>query len=413
MRVMPLMIRTTPQSQAAKKTAGIFFCSFLFACFLFWWIPSVLFRLQKADDPITAWTLCISALGIGAFAVGFFPLPVRFRRELSDAVMDNCEKLAWLATTWMSFPAIVVALRFFLYRAGVEYGQGEGLTLVDQAILYSQMFFGFMFLGTARGKNNGRRKVIVVSILVILPRLIISLHWGRFFLAQAIVPILFISLARGWIHLTAKRWIQTAALAIVILFVPALTRGDQFFAQDELIRFFAAGSSLRLFQDNEQLNLAGRCPPLLVSMTAKIFPYAAFGICTVDLWGRTGMPATLDRILAYNDPSTEGTLQGPGANYLLELYLSGGIPVVIAGSLAFGFTNRCFVDWISRRTVFSGIWAECLSRSLFAPRNTLGYVYERIPSLILVTLLVVVVTVAARSRPGLPVTSRGSCLERS
>jgi hypothetical protein len=81
-------------------------------------------------------------------------------------------------------------------------------------------------------------------------------------------------------------------------------------------------------------------------------------------------------------------LTGKGSNYLLELYLTGGIGAIILGSVIFGFTNRCFVQWISQRSLFAGIWAECLSRALFAPRSTLGYVYERIPSLLLATMIV-------------------------
>jgi len=49
------------------------------------------------------------------------------------------------------------------------------------------------------------------------------------------------------------------------------------------------------------------------------------------------------------------------------------------------------MGWIGKRSLFSGIWAECLTRALMAPRGSLGYVYERIPSLVLSTLLVIVV----------------------
>ncbi len=74
---------------------------------------------------------------------------------------------------------------------------------------------------------------------------------------------------------------------------------------------------------------------------------------------------------------------------MLELYLTGGIGAIILGSVFFGFSSRCFIQWISQRSLFAGIWAECLSRVLFAPRGTLGYVYERIPSLVIATLIIV------------------------
>src|SRR6266478_2638284 len=199
----------------------------------------------------------------------------------------------------------------------------------------------------------------------------------------------FLALARGWIHLSGKRVLQLGALAVLIVFVPALSRGDNFLGQDEIVTFFEGGSSLRLFQDNVDLNLTERCPPLLISMTAKLIPYGLLDVCAMDYKGSKGVPATLDRILTDNDPSTAGTLNGTGANYLLELYLTGGIGAIILGSVFLGFSSRCFVQWISQRSLFAGIWAECLSRVLFAPRGTLGYVYERIPSLLLATLIVI------------------------
>jgi hypothetical protein len=386
------MIRTS----TATSAKWIFLIAFLFACLLFWWLPSILFRIFGIEDPLNNWALWVSALGIGSFSVGYLLPPLRFRSEISPSITDACEGLAWKATVWLAVPALLVAARFFWYRAGVAYGQGEGLSFPDQAILYAHLFFAFLFLGAARSIPGNRRRIIVASIIVTLPRLIISLHWGRFFLGQAVVPILFIALARGWIRLTVMRWLQLAALVQIMVFVPALVRGEQFLQQGDLIKFFAAGSSLNLLQDNADMDLTNRCPPLPVSMTAKLIPYGLLGACTMDAGGRENMPASLDRILTYNDPTLDGTAEGTGGNYLLELYLSGGIFIVVIGSVLFGFSNRCFIDWIGRRSLFSGIWAECISRSLFAPRANLGYVYERIPSLVLVTIFLVVAAVAFR-----------------
>jgi hypothetical protein len=185
-------------------------------------------------------------------------------------------------------------------------------------------------------------------------------------------------------------------VAIVIIFVPALTRGDKVIGQDEMVQFLASGSSLQLLEGNLDMDLTGHCSPLMVSFTAKTIPYNMLNKCTIDVWGMKGLPGTLDRILAYNDPGVaeaaeEGKTVGPGSNYLLELYLFGGVGAIIVGSLLFGFTSRCFMQWIGQRSLFSGIWAECLSRALFAPRGNLGYVYERIPSLVLATEITVLV----------------------
>ena len=86
--------------------------------------------------------------------------------------------------------------------------------------------------------------------------------------------------------------------------------------------------------------------------------------------------------------SFQGTF-GPGSNYLLDLELFGGLCAVFAGTAFFGFSCRRFLTWIGRRSPYAGIWAECLTRALFAPRGNLGYVYERVPSLVLTTWLVI------------------------
>jgi hypothetical protein len=234
-------------------------------------------------------------------------------------------------------------------------------------------------------------------VLTCLPRLIVSLHGGRFFLVQAVVPIALIAVARSWVLLSLKRMFQFALLGLLIAFGPAFTRGDPMFGQQETVRFLAAGSSLKLFQDNTDLNLRGLCPPFLVSFTAKTIPYGFLGACVTDMAGLHNLPLTLDRILTLNDPgSFEGTASGTGSNFLLDLYLFAGPLGIVTGSVIFGFSCRQFMRWIGARSLFAGIWAECLSRALLAPRGSLGYVFERIPSLILITWLVMSVVWLAR-----------------
>jgi hypothetical protein len=319
------------------------------------------------------------------------------RIRFSETTLDACGELAFRASVLIFVPALIIAIVLFRSHTGITYGMGDPIPRPFQAVLYTHLFLGFMYLGAADPARQGWRRVLTVIILVTLPRLIESLHGGRFFLAQAVVPAILIATARGWIRFSLKRMLQFAALALVIVFVPPLTRGDAVIGQDESVQFFAAGSTLQLFQDNQTLNLSGRCPPLLVSLTAKTIPYGLLGMCVIDFGGLKNMPATLNRILTVNDPTTfDGTVAGTGSNYMLELDLFGGLSTVYAGSALFGFICRRFVGWIGMRSLFSGIWAECLTRALLAPRGDLGYVFERIPSLVLTTLLVVFVVWAWR-----------------
>jgi hypothetical protein len=369
-----------------------FLAAFLFACTLFWWLPSIIYRLMlNVDDPVSSGTILISVLALGCFSLGYL-LPRNNKRLsfLSDALTDRCVEAAWKLTVLLAIPALLMALQFSLYRATVQYGTGQTIPLLDQAILYTHLFFGFMFLGGARPERD-KRRIFISVILLVLPRLIVSLHWGRFFLGQGILPVIFIAIARGWVKLSGRRILQLAVLALVIIFVPSLTRGDNLAGSNEVVQFFATGSTLKLFQDNSDLDLSGRCPPLMVSMTAKIVPYHIMGVCVIDIWGMKDLAATLDRILTYNEPSGEDSLAGTGSNYLLELNLSGGFVSVLCGSAIFGLTCRKFLVWVGRRSLFAGIWAECLTRALFAPRSNLGYVYERIPTLVLATALFIIV----------------------
>jgi hypothetical protein len=392
------MTRPTPNAKAPARAKWFFLTAFLFSCMLFWWLPSLLFRLVvHMADPVEDATIATSVFALMLFVAAYLlPIPLRTSRLIPEALVDGCEEFAFRATLALTPLAVLLAAAFWHSRSGVDYGSGEGIPAIDQAVLYTHMFLGLLYLGAADPQRHSPRRLPVATALIILPRLIVSLHWGRFFVAQAVVPILLIAVARGWVRFSLKRLVQFALLAAALILVPALTRGDDLSGSSALVGFFAGGSTLRLYQDNVDLNLDGRCPPLLVSMTAKLVPYHALGACVIDLWGETDLPATLDRLLAYNEPASEVLLVGPGSNFLLELRLTGGLFALLAGSALFGLFCRRFIAGIASRSLFAGIWAECLTRALLAPRSNLGYVFERIPTLVLATLFVVLLVWAAR-----------------
>jgi len=381
-------------SMPPPRGKWFFLATFIFACFLFWWLPSILFRaVIHSADAVEDQTIVISVLALGLFTAGYLlPRRRQMRSQFSAPVLDGCADFAFKASALLFVPAFAIAINLFESNAGVTYGTGDQIPGLYQAVLYTHLFFGFMYLGAADPLRQGWRRTWMVVIFVTLPRLIESLHGGRFFLAQALVPAMLIAIGRGWIRFSRKRILQIAALAVLIFYVPPLTRGDAIIGQQETIDFISGGSTLLLFQNNQDLNLSGQCPPLLVSLTAKTIPYGLLNLCTVEFAGLKGMPATLNRILTINEPTTfGGTVSGTGSNYMLELYLSGGLLAVFAGSAFFGLSCRLMVGWVGKRSLFSGIWAECLTRALLAPRGDLGYVFERIPSLVCATLLVVLV----------------------
>ena len=376
-----------------------FLLVFIFSCLIFWWLRSLLVRFVfHLADSVDDSTLIVSASAVGCFILGYLiPMPGAPARRIPGEVLDACEDVAYKATVALFFPALLLALDLLRSHSAVDYGSADPTPRAYQAVLYTHLFFGFMALGAADPERRGYRRIWIAAVLLTLPRMLVSLHGARFFLAQALVPILLIALARGWIRLSGKRMLQMIAIALFIIFVPAMTRGDQVVGPDRDLAIFMGSDVLGLFQNNLDLSLNDRCPPLLISLTAKTVPYSLLGVCVIDIGGLKNMPATLERILTDNDPgSFHGTVSGTGSIYLLELYVTGGMMAVYLGSLLFGFTCRRFVGWIGARSLFAGIWAECLTRALLAPRGNLGYVYERIPSLVLTTLLVIAAVASAR-----------------
>ena len=392
-------MNSTFSSPKNVRGKWLFLGVFSLSCFFFWWLRSILLReVVHIKDSVNDETIAISILALSRFVIGYlFPVFGRPKSQIEGKTLDACGGFAYRSTLAIFVPALLVAVQILRSHIDLDYGSGAPVPRVFQAVLYLHLFFGFMYFGAADPQKQGFRRLWIVTILVTLPRLVISIHGARFILAQAIVPALLIAVARGWVRFSFKRILQIAALALVIILVPAITRGDEVIGQDNTLTIVVGNDILGLYQENTDLSVDENCPPFFVSLTAKVFPYSILGICTMDIGGLKNMPATLARILTHNDSlSFNGTIAGTGSMYLLELYITGGLWAVFLGSTLFGYSCRLFIGWLSERSLYSGIWAECLTRALLAPRGNLSYVYERIPSLLLATMLVISVVWAGR-----------------
>ncbi len=372
-----------------------FLIAFAACCTLFWWLQSLLLYFWLGIDiPFETATIWISIGALATFIAGYItPLPRFNKSATSSEVMDRCEAFSYKATLLLAVPAFLVALRYALYRSTVaDYFEGEGISLPEQAVMYIYLFFNLLYISAVADPKKDRKRIILVALLATAPRLLVSFWWRRFYLTQALVPIVLIAVARGWLTFSFKRLLQIALIALFVLFVPALTRGDNVLGEDrqgspQIVNYFGYMNSLKFFEDNPDLQYP--CPPILVSFTAKLIPWSLLHTCTIDVGKDKNIPAILNDILTKNDSGD--LMAGTGGNYLLELYLLGGVPAILIGSSLFGFSCRCFVQLIGYRSLYAGIWAECLSRALVAPRGNLGYVFERIPSELLATWLLVVV----------------------
>ena len=284
------------------------------------------------------------------------------------------------------------------------------MSSASSGFLYLQLFFGFMYLSTLRVEKHSKNEVKIAVLFVILPRAIISLHYYRMYTAFAILPVIFIATARGWIKLTAKRIVELLALGAFLVVIPSALRGDfksySVNAASENLRMFSgnsrmfagdwllSGSSLIVFDKFHNTSMLGLCSPLFVSLSEDIIPYQKLGICTVPYAGttRVGNSAGVATYIVDGDNPIRAS---SGSIYILDLYWLGGIIAVAVGSFVMGATCKFFVKSMGNRTIFCGIWAECLVRSLLAVRGTYGGIYQRIPSLLLATFLCVLVVSAA------------------
>lgn len=382
------------QPQRKNALRWLFPLAFVCSCVLFWWSPSILMAWFHVSNDMTAWTLEVSAAALCVFLLGYlFSFHLLSGPLFSPRMAAMSSDFAFKATVALAVPALIVGGRFAWYRAGLAYGEGHDISGFTQAILYLHMFFAYMFIGsvpTCKGKD--KQKILWAAVLVLTPRILITLHWARFFAGQAVVAILFILLARNWMKMSLKRWVQLMLIALMIFLGPILTRDSSATKAEivgggaQVVKFFSQGSTLHFFQVYHD-DLKSDCPPLLVSLTERVVPYKLLGACTMQVGDMKGVPETVENLLTRED--SNNLMTGTGSIYIFGLYLAGGVPGIILGSFVFGMCCRWWVERLGHASLFAGIWAECLVRSLFAPRGSLGYEFQRIPSLVFATLAVV------------------------
>ena len=104
----------------------------------------------------------------------------------------------------------------------------------------------------------------------------------------------------------------------------------------------------------------------------------------------------MDRILAYKELGHEASqevLAGPGSNYLIESYVSlYGVFGIVVVSFVFGVITAISFNSLTTASLFGSIWLEILTRGVLVPRGNVGYALERVPMLLLTTLVFILLT---------------------
>lgn len=360
------------------KISQFWYFLFFISCSVFWWLGNL------ADDPnwtITYETNILSIISFILISAAYFLYKPK-KKEVIVSVPQYGEKLLFLIFSILTVLSLAVSLDFMSLRMDFTYGEGDNISLPTQVIMYAHLFFGIFFFGIiAQRLQTSKIKIIMVPILLLTPRLIVSLVWGRFYLVQALLPLIFMTLISPHYKFNWKHPILICVMGLFVFIVPPIFRGDDLQSTESLKNFLIHGSTLSLIDKYSYLKNTIKCNPFIVSSTSKMFPYSFFGLCTIDVWGEKGLPATLDRLLAYEETGNIDILAGPGSNLLLELQLSGGFIGVVLGSILFGFMNKFSAVKLYGNPVYASIWVEILTRSLLVPRSNFGYVIERIPAL--------------------------------
>jgi hypothetical protein len=388
--------------------SNLYLTSFFSSCFLFWWLPFIFTRLfLHLPGIVSNWAMAISIVSAIFYFVGYllFPTIAPFR-VVSIDVINGCERLSEKMTIGLFFPSIAYALYFYILHLHDVYGEYT-IPFAAQGIFYAHLFFGFMYLSIFRLEKHRKKSLWFAIAFILLPRILISLNYGRAFIAFGALPIVFIAISRGWLKVTVKGVAGVLLVGVCIVIVPAMLRGDlksQFggVGRNNMRMFLggwlSSGSSLVVFDKASAANLLGECSPILVSLTEQIVPYETLGICTVP-HGPGVSASDSAGIATYIINGDSFSYAGTGSTYILDLYWAGGIIAIIVGSIIMGATCRLFVSAVAYRSIFSGIWAESLVRSLFAVRGTYGYMYQRIPSLLFATFLcALIVRTALRNK---------------
>ncbi len=385
---------------------------FFLACVAFWWSPSIVLAFKGVDGFIKTETLLLSILAFGCFAVGYtffsnkyYPL---FTYPLS--LLKKVNIVSRTITLLFSAPALLCAVLFFITRSALTYGEGDGVPLLYQAFFYAQLSFFFVYISTCDEEERKSNLFWAIIIVTIAIRLIVSLQWGRFFLVQAVFPIFIVFAARKWIVFSLKNIVAFLLVGAFVVLAPAYFRGDFNTAisiTDEIdfdkvdtegasIEYMKASSTLKLFEDNKDDDYSNYCNPLVVSLTQKVVPYALLDMCVMDIWREKALATTMDRILAYKELGHEASqevLAGPGSNYLIESYVSlYGVFGIVVVSFVFGVITAISFNSLTTASLFGSIWLEILTRGVLIPRGNVGYALERVPMLLLTTLVFILLT---------------------
>jgi hypothetical protein len=242
----------------------------------------------------------------------------------------------------------------------------------------------------------GPRRYWALLVIIVLPRALIALGGGRFFVLQALIPIALWEARRMRRLVSARAVVGGAAGLLVILWgIPAL-RGDAYLGLAGLVAgsplgFVAQVEATGVLRNNTRSELVG-CE-IVANATS-------LDVCSLrEVFGvPREVPARLDQATTWRIREMTGfdTL-GTGGNPVVEAFPRGELSWGLLWFALAGGLLLWTVDRSRTHPVACYLLPHVAAKSLFLWRGTLSEIFERIPLILLsYALLWAVVQVLVR-----------------
>lgn len=357
---------------------------FLVGTMAFWAVPEAIriYVFQQYQEESVYGYLALSAAVVAlSYAAFTFWLKRTPLKQLIGHEVEAARRISTQLITYLAPVSATLAVAFLGMRWGTEYGEGDSMPYAFQIVFYSHLYAFFFYLRFVDEREIRKRRFLLLSVAVVLPRLLIATHWGRFFVGQAVLPLVFAILVGGGVVVRARHVLMIVAGAVCIYFVLPMLRGDDV-AQDgseSVLKFIAAGGPVSLVGQVEDVNRA--FPNVNFLKTGLVGPFAPGLLSSderIDIWGQEGAPLTLDRAFASLEGIGFYSLTGPGSVYVADLLVLGGMAALVAGSVVIGGFLAATRFLYRLNPLVSLALFDIVSKIIFLPRTSFTYLIDRI-----------------------------------
>ncbi len=363
---------------------------FMIGAATFWLVPEairIVYFNTYQDDEVYGYLM----LSAGVVSVSYFLAAAWLGSTLADQRTapdrDGTLRLAARAIACLAPVCMLLAATFIGMRWGTEYGEGDSMPYVFQIFLYAHLYTFFFYLRFVDENEVRSRRFLLLSLAVLMPRLLIATHWGRFFVGQAMLPFVFAMLVGGNVMVRMRHVLVIILGAGCIYFVLPMLRGDDVGGQgtESVLRFIAGGGPVHLVGQVEDVEQA--YPNVNFLMTGLVGPFAPNLLSAeerIDIWGQEGAPLTLDRAFAALEGIGFYSLTGPGSVYVADLLVLGGMGALVAGSVVIGGLLACARNLYRLPVLLSLALFDIVSKIVFLPRTSFTYLIDRIAVLTII-----------------------------